>query len=211
MKTASLIQLLSADAHPVNPATVKRALAWPMGAGVATSVVLSIAMLGLIPLDAFLLPAVWVKLAYGATLVTALAALLERCSRPGVSVRIARQWALAVFTVMGLVGLVYLVLLPDSMRIAAVFGQSWLVCPWLVLGLSIPALLALLFAAKQLAPTNLASTGFCIGLLAGAIGAFGYSFSCPETSLTFVAIWYTVGVVLAGVLGRILGPKVLRW
>jgi hypothetical protein len=41
--------------------------------------------------------------------------------------------------------------------------------------------------------------------------ALGYSFACPETSLTFVAIWYTAGIVLAGLVGRVLGPVVLRW
>lgn len=64
-----------------------------------------------------------------------------------------------------------------------------------------PALAALLFAARQLAPTDLKTTGFAAGLMAGAVGAIAYSFACPETSLTFVAIWYTAGIVLAGLVG----------
>jgi hypothetical protein len=48
-------------------------------------------------------------------------------------------------------------------------------------------------------------------LLAGAIGAIGYSLHCPEAAIAFVAIWYTAGIVLAGALGAALGPLVLRW
>jgi hypothetical protein len=39
----------------------------------------------------------------------------------------------------------------------------------------------------------------------------GYALACPEVSLTFVAIWYSLGIALAGVLGAFLGPRVLRW
>jgi hypothetical protein len=81
----------------------------------------------------------------------------------------------------------------------------------MVLALSLPALLGLLYAIRSLAPTDLRATGFAAGLLAGAVGALAYSFVCPETSLTFVAIWYTAGIVLAGFVGRALGPWVLRW
>ena len=53
--------------------------------------------------------------------------------------------------------------------------------------------------------------GFAAGVLAGSAGAFGYSFSCPEASIGFVAVWYTLGIVLTGVLGSVLGWRVLRF
>jgi hypothetical protein len=49
------------------------------------------------------------------------------------------------------------------------------------------------------------------GLFAGATGAWIYSFSCNERSLVFVAIWYTLGIMLSGLLGALAGPRVLRW
>ena len=49
------------------------------------------------------------------------------------------------------------------------------------------------------------------GLLAGAVGAFGYAFACEEASPAFVAAWYTLGMLMAGALGALLGPRVLRW
>jgi hypothetical protein len=53
--------------------------------------------------------------------------------------------------------------------------------------------------------------GFSGGLLAGAIGAAGYSLACPESSAAFVAIWYTLGILLTGVVGAAIGDRVLRW
>ena len=42
-------------------------------------------------------------------------------------------------------------------------------------------------------------------------GAFGYALSCTELSPAFVAIWYSLGIGLAGALGAALGPWTLRW
>jgi hypothetical protein len=53
--------------------------------------------------------------------------------------------------------------------------------------------------------------GFAAGLLAGSVGAIGYSLSCPEASAAFVAVWYSLGIGLTGVAGAILGSRVLRW
>jgi hypothetical protein len=47
--------------------------------------------------------------------------------------------------------------------------------------------------------------------MAGALGALGYALSCEESSPAFVAVWYTAGVALVGLLGAALGPRVLRW
>jgi len=75
----------------------------------------------------------------------------------------------------------------------------------------LPALAAALWAVRGLAPTRPWAAGFAAGLLAGSVGAFGYSLSCPEASPAFVAAWYTLGIVLTGAVGAALGPRVLRW
>ncbi len=59
--------------------------------------------------------------------------------------------------------------------------------------------------------TQLRMAGFAAGLLAGAVGAFGYSLACPKASGAFVSVWYTPGIVPAEVLGAALGPQDLRW
>ena len=76
---------------------------------------------------------------------------------------------------------------------------------------SLPALAAALWALRGLAPTRLRTAGFASGVLAGSVGAFGYALSCPEASMSFVAVWYSLGILLTGALGAALGPRVLRW
>ena len=211
MKTASLIRLIAINAEPVDSRAVAKALTWPLGMGLVISALVSVVVIGFLPGQNFLLPVVWAKFVYGAALACTLVLLLDRLYRPGVPVNAIIKWPLVTLFCMAGIGFVYLMVTPEFLRAQVIFGQTWLVCPWFVLGLSMPALAALLYAARQLAPTDLKATGFVAGLLAGAIGALGYSFACPESSLTFVAIWYTAGIVLAGLVGRAMGPVVLRW
>jgi hypothetical protein len=39
----------------------------------------------------------------------------------------------------------------------------------------------------------------------------GTDCDCPESSPTFVAIWYTLGIFLTGLIGRLIAPMALRW
>jgi hypothetical protein len=77
--------------------------------------------------------------------------------------------------------------------------------------LSLPALAGALWVLRSLAPTRPRAAGFAAGLFAGAAGAFGYAFACVEESAAFIALWYSLGIALAGALGALLGPRVLRW
>ncbi|MFY8018220.1 MAG: NrsF family protein, partial [Inhella sp.] len=42
-------------------------------------------------------------------------------------------------------------------------------------------------------------------------GAGAYALACTELAVSFVAAWYTVGMLMTGALGALLGPRVLRW
>jgi hypothetical protein len=92
-----------------------------------------------------------------------------------------------------------------------VLGHSWASCPTNVLLLALPTLAGALWALRGLAPTRPRAAGLAAGLLAGGIGAFGYALSCTELSAAFVAVWYSLGIGLAGGLGALLGPWLLRW
>ena len=73
------------------------------------------------------------------------------------------------------------------------------------LGTQDPAAAAALHAARQF-------FGFMHqGMAAGGFGAAAYALSCPEAAGPFVAIWYSLGMVAAGVVGALLGPWALRW
>lgn len=211
MKTSTLIHFLATQAETVDRRAVTKSLTWPVVAGLVASALLSITIIGLLPGQTFLLPVIWVKFVYGAGLAVAFVALLARLYRPGAETSSLFKWPLLVLIVMFGAGAAYLALTPRTLWAEAIFGQTWLWCPWFVLGLSVPALVALLFAAKSGAPTRLRFTGFSAGVLAGAIGALGYSLACPELSLAFVAIWYSAGILLSGLLGALLGPRILRW
>jgi hypothetical protein len=74
-----------------------------------------------------------------------------------------------------------------------------------------PAFVALMWAMRGLAPTQLALSGAAAGLLSGAIGATVYSLHCPEMQAPFLAIWYLLGMLIPTALGALLGPRLLRW
>ena len=100
---------------------------------------------------------------------------------------------------------------PAGDGMVGLLGHSWASCPWIVLGLSLPGLAGALWALRGLAPTRPRLAGLAAGLLAGSWGALGYALACTEEALSFVALWYTLGIGLTGALGAALGPRALRW
>lgn len=90
-------------------------------------------------------------------------------------------------------------------------GHSWKSCPWLVLSLSAPIFAGLLWSFRRLAPTRLRAAGAAAGLSAGAFAATVYCIHCPEVSAIFVLTWYSLGILLATLLGMLVGPRLLRW
>jgi hypothetical protein len=90
-------------------------------------------------------------------------------------------------------------------------GRSALVCPWLIGGLAIPAFVGIFSVLRQLAPTRLRLAGFSAGCLAGASAAVVYVMHCQEYAASFVATWYSAGILLPGLVGALIGPRLLRW
>jgi hypothetical protein len=211
MKTEALIDMLARGAGPAPRGVAWRRLAPATAFGVGLSAALSMAWLGLVPPEMFAGPALWTKLAYAAMLGVAAGLLASRLGRPAAPTRQAWNRTWTVIGAMGVLGLLAWWITPSPERLPALLGHSWALCPWAVLGLSLPALAAMLWAMRGLAPTRPRLAGFAAGLLAGAAGAAGYSLACTEESLAFVAVWYTAGVVLSAGLGALLGPRLLRW
>lgn len=211
MNTDLLIEMLARDAGPAPRAVVARRLAPVMLVGLVVSSGLALWLIGPLPSGMFQTPAPWIKLAYAVSLAAAATILTARLARPIARLQAPRTAVVIVIGAMALGGAAALAATPPDERLPAVMGESWLVCPWLLMGFSLPALAGILWAVKGVAPTHLASAGFASGLLAGTIGAAGYSLACLESSVTFVAVWYTSGILLTALLGRALGPRVLRW
>jgi hypothetical protein len=134
-----------------------------------------------------------------------------RLARPGAGIEPAALAAALVPLAAATAGWLAWRATPPEARMNGLLGHSWALCPWFVLGLSLPALGAVLWALRGLAPTRPRAAGFAAGLLAGALGAGGYALACTELAISFVAAWYTLGMLMAGLLGAWLGPRLLRW
>lgn len=211
MKTDTLIDLLARDAGPAPRALAARRLSPAAAAGLVVSAVIAITWFGAIPAQMFATAVPWTKMAYAGALALAAGWLTARLSRPAAPIAHAWRATVLVLLAMAVVGGISLALTPAGTRLDALLGASWSTCPWSVLLLSLPALAAALWAVRGLAPTRLRAAGGAAGLLAGSVGAFGYSLSCPEASPAFVAVWYTLGIAFTGGVGAALGPRVLRW
>jgi hypothetical protein len=211
MKTDDLLNMLSSQLEPAPRAVALNTLLPVAVLGCAIAGFLAIIILGRIPPFMLYDSAVWVKMSYALALTLTAGSLITQLGKPGVAIGKAKIVLPLIFLSMEITGTISYFLTPAEHQKVAFFGHSWLICPWLILGLSLPALFGSLWAAKQLAPTRLRLTGAACGLFAGAIGALGYAFACTEAALTFIAIWYTLGITLSAVLGAILGPKFLRW
>lgn len=211
MKTDEWIDLLARNAGAAPRAAAARRLSPAAAVGLLASAVAALLLFGAIPGSMFLTPVPWMKMAYAGALALAAAWLTARLARPAASTTAAARTTAAVVVAMVALGAASLVSQPEGMRLRALLGESWAICPWRVLALSLPALAAAFWALRGLAPTRPRAAGFAAGLLAGALGACGYALSCPEASPAFVAVWYTLGVGLTGAVGAALGPGLLRW
>ncbi len=211
MKTDALIDMLATQAGPAPAFPVGRRLAGSVALGLLASSVLALALIGPLPAAVFYTAAPWIKLIYAALLLAGASTLAARLSRPASSTAMGRAAVASTVIVMLLAGAATLISASEGERWSALSGQTWWMCPWMLMMLSLPALMAILWTMRSLAPTRLKQAGCAAGLSAGAVGAMGYSLACPETSVAFVATWYSLGIALTGWLGHWLGPKALRW
>lgn len=211
MKTDDLVMMLARGAGPAPRAPALRRIAPVVVLGLMASIAAALLLLGPLPAAMYAMPALWLKLAYAAAVAIIAGSLTTRLARPVARLRAPRTALIAVFVVMAILALATLAALPPEQWQAAVLGRTWKTCSWAVLALSLPALAGALWALHGLAPTRPALAGFHAGLMAGGVGAVGYALSCSEVSTPYVAVWYTFGVFLAGGVGAVLGPRVLRW
>ncbi len=213
MRTDELIARLAEDPTPVSRHATASTLARGLFAGAFVATAMTMIALGL-RRD---MPAAvvdwqyWAKFAYPLAFAVLGFFTVERLSRPGTRATSQAVMEAVPFALAVVVALAQWWTAPVEQHHHMLFGHSYLICPWIILVVSLPVLVGMLWSMRQLAPTRPALAGLAAGLFAGATGAWIYSFSCNETSLVFVAIWYTLGIVLSGLLGALIGPRVLRW
>ena len=212
MKTADLIARLSADLAPTPAGLSARRLGWPVLAGLMAAVVMVLLGLGFRPMgEAVVTWPFWMKVSYTSLLSVAGLMMAFRASRPGLRISAALWPALAAWLLIAaLAGQEFFAAAPDHL-LALWLGGSWNVCPIRILVFSIPVYLGAVLGMRRLAPTRPVAAGAAAGFAAGALGAAAYQLACPETGAMFVATWYSLGVLLATVVGAAIGSVALRW
>ena len=212
METDALIDSLSADLVPVAPGATARRLGLGLGLGAVASAALMLGWLGPRPdiAHAVATPMFWVKLGYAAVLGLVLSIALGRLARPAAKVGALGAMTAAPFLVLAVMAALRLAAAEPGAHAQLLMGGSASLCPWRILLLSLPLMAGAVWALRGLAPTRLTLAGLVAGGCAGGFGAAIYAIACDETAAPFVAVWYTLGMLLAAALGG-LGSRWLRW
>lgn len=213
MDVETLIDTLARDVKPVPRGTAGRRIALGVGAGAIVTFALILVVIGVNPAlaDVAAHYSFWLKWTYSLSLGLLALSLVRRLGSPEDGLP-RWTWALILpVAAVAAVGIAEMAMVPPSQWLAMWLGETWMLCPWLVLSLGMPIFIGLLWSFRRMAPTRLRAAGAAAGLAAGAIGAMIYCLHCPEMSAIFVLTWYTLGIGLAAALGALIGPRVLRW
>ncbi len=213
MNTDDLILALAGNTKPVRSGQGAFGLFAALVAGATAAVALIAIFLG-DPLSGTHSVGVMtfgVKMAFTASLLLLSAYLLYEAGRPGREPQKSLPWLAAPFVLVAILAAIALGSTPAAGTHALIFGSSWQTCLLSVSLLSVPIYAALVLAFRWLAPTDLKLTGLLAGLASGSTAALAYALHCPETSPAFLLVWYGLGIVVAGIAGRVAGPTLLRW
>lgn len=211
--TDDIIDSLVGDLKPVPRHALERRFAIGILPALALSLVLMLAILGLrIDMaEALMLPAFWIKSAYNALLAIAAFLAAYHLARPDGSRGRFFQIAAAIVVTMAVIAAIQLIMSPVDTYPKMILGSSALHCPLLIFLFALPVFAGNIWVLRRGAPTELRLTGFVAGIAAGAAGAWVYSWFCTENGMPFVLIWYSLGILLTGILGSLMGPRLLRW
>ena len=212
MKTDDFIAMLATGAEPVKSNVPEQRLAQALMYSLPVAFVI---MLGFgIRADLFQVlgnPMLWVKFAFPGSVAVISWLLVLRLARPGMGTGRLPSSLLAPAAGMLLLAALVWTQAASADRVALVMGTTWQVCTLNIALVATPVFVGGFWALKGLAPTRLAFTGACAGLLAGAAGAVVYAIHCPELDAPFLLVWNGLGMLLPAGLGALLGPKMLRW
>lgn len=166
---------------------------------------------GLVPMAHWPESATLWKVGYAALLAAVGAWLLHRAGRPGAGVAVPVTVLAVLLGVVAVTGALDWMNAPAGMKTGKLMGHSALFCPVAILVMSLPMQVVAVLAARRLAPVRPGLAGLAAGLVAGGVAALAYALACTEGALTFVAVWYSAGMILSGLAGWAIGRHMLRW
>jgi hypothetical protein len=213
MKTDDLIAMLSTNVEPVDNRKMARNVGMAIAAGAAVAVATAFLVLG--PRSGLTTAAIYIpallKIAVTFIILVPASIYLARLARPGAERRSSVALvAMPFIAIMLLVGL-SLTFAPNSHWRSAILSDEWLECLISIPLIAIVPFAVIVWAVRQMAPTDLARTGAFAGLVAGCLSAAGYALHCADDSVPFFALWYGGTIALCTFAGWRLGPKLLRW
>jgi hypothetical protein len=211
VQTDDLINLLAKDAR--TSVRFGHVFLIALAIGVVVSAVLLLSTLGIRKnmIEAIETPRVIFKL--GLTLLLAITStrLAFLIGKPGVSLRAAALALLLPLTAL-LIGIAAeLFVVPRAAWGNSLEGHFSSFCLVFVPMLSIAPLAAILYSVRQGAPESPGKAGAVAGLAASGIAAAIYAWHCPDDSPLFLAVWYSIGILVVTAAGFLLGRRVLRW
>jgi hypothetical protein len=213
MQTTDLIDRLAVDLRPTPQRAAWKSLIVALSVGLVVALGAAWVSFGLGKdfVSMLLTSSLLMKWAYALGVSAAAFSLCARLARPEGAPG-ALPFLLGVpFLVLGAIALIEVAGVPADERRALWLGRTALMCPWIIGALAIPIFVAALWALRTLAPTRQRLAGFSAGCLAGAAAAGLYAIHCNETAASFVVSWYTAGILLPGLVGVLIGPRVLHW
>jgi hypothetical protein len=210
MKTDDLIRSLALDDRPRVP--LARALVYGFLPGMVLSLAFYWYALGMRPhLFDIMSLRIAFKIIFPIAVFACAGPLALQLARPVSNSRPLVMILLALLGVLAIaVGIELLVLPPDLWRVRLI-GHNARFCMTVIPLMSAAPLVGTLIALHRGAPSNPGLAGAIAGLFAGAFAAALYATHCPDDSPLFVAVWYTLAILIVMTVGALAGSRFLRW
>jgi hypothetical protein len=213
MKTEDLIAMLSTNVEQVDHRSLNRKIAAATVIGAVTAIGLVVFALGPRPdlMHAGALAVLLSKLLFAAIILIPATLLLARFARPANGRKTSIALLALPFLAITALGALSLSFSPSSHWSHLVLGDQWLECLLSIPIIAVVPFAIVIWAVRQMAPTDLRTAGALAGLVAGTLSAIGYALHCVDDSVAFVALWYGGTIALCTLGGAMLGPRLLRW
>jgi hypothetical protein len=211
MRTDQLIEQLALDREPSVRPRLRLAFALAMGWLVALAALVVVLGSPLTMVEHTGAAPFAVKFGYALALTALSVAAAFAAGHPGRELTRPVAIVLLPIAVISGVAMIELASTDRSAWQGLFFGTTYANCILSVALASVPVLVAIFWAYRQLAPTHLALSGFLIGLGSGAAGAVAFAFFCHETSAAFLLAAYTPAMLIPAVAGALLSRPLLRW
>jgi hypothetical protein len=213
MNTDRLIDMLTTNLEPVKGGQLWKTLGWAIVIGLVVAFGVMLACFGI---RSDLVAgnhsvALALKIVFALSLVGTGAAFLIKSMVPGQQEGHLFALIFLPFFAASAAAIAIVVRQPALASGGMVEGAAAALCLYCIPFLAIIPFALLIWAMRKGAPTNLRRGGAVAGLVAGAIGATVYSFSCPSDSWLFVFLGYTAAMAFCSFIGAQLGPRLLRW